>query len=980
MAQVRSGSAKRRASALLGVSALAAAMSGAAALAQDDVVEEEPIIVTGTRLVREDFEALSPVTTVGAKQIELTATLTVESLLNDLPQVVPGNTRTSNNAGGEDFATVDLRGLGVNRTLVLINGERVPASSTFGSVDLNTIPASLISRVEVVTGGATAVYGSDAIAGVVNFLLKDDYEGVEFNTTYGAELETGNVPEFEINGLVGGDLANGRGNLTAYAYYYSRDGVLQREYDYSRVAGAGCLTGSGSFVVCDSVAEAIANGLTTSPFLPGGSSAPPWGWIANNPLNPFSGLSALLPATFGAGNTDTNCDGVPGGAVNSGNLSFNDAGQLTPRNTAGFCRIPERAAGSSRYNFAPDNFLVIPAERIALTTTGYYEFADNLRLNLLLSVINSRTNVQLAPSPVFGLVVTLTPGTQALIAANHADLWTALGSRGAPLAPFLIDRRFNEVGVRHGAYENNTLYFIAELEGELDENWDWSLSGSYGQVIFNKRLSNGVNRTALGQGLASCQDMSGAPLGAAALPGCVPLDIYGAGTLTPAMTEFIRLDLFTDLTVEESRVTGFLRGDLFQLPAGPAAAVLGFEYRDTFAAERHDNEQRLGNVLGINAIQDLEGQIDVYELYAELAAPLLSDAPLAHSLGLEFGYRRSNYSLAGEVDTYKVGGAWAPAEWLRFRAMFNEATRAPNVFELFQAGDEDFTDYLDPCNDGSGNNAACIAAPGAAALNPALYPGFDQGFDRLTTAFAFGNPNLRPETAETLTYGVVIAPDWSLLRDFRLTIDYYNIEITDVIERLGGNFFLNDCYVNLNAAACARIVRDPVTGILTSIDLTRSNQDSLTAEGHDIQLEWSFPLGPGQLTINELYSNLESRTLNDFEFAGTSAANVGTAFPDYKSALSVSYDVGDWTLFGRWTYVPEMVYDLGVPLPPTPEASYVDASLRWNVTEQFMLTANVDNLLDELPPQLLFPFQANTDPQVYRVLGRTLTVSARWRF
>src|SRR5512145_594452 len=225
--------ADARKSLLTGASVLAAAaamFSASPAAAQDEVDEDEAIVVTGTRLVRQDFEAISPVTTVGSEQLELTATLTTDSLLNELPQIIPGNTRTSNNAGGFDFATVDLRGLGPGRTLVLINGERVPVSSTAGAVDINTIPASLISRIEVVTGGASAVYGSDAMSGVVNFVLKDDYEGAEVNITYSSELETGNAAEFEINGLVGGNFANGRGNMTGYASYYDRNGVLQSEY------------------------------------------------------------------------------------------------------------------------------------------------------------------------------------------------------------------------------------------------------------------------------------------------------------------------------------------------------------------------------------------------------------------------------------------------------------------------------------------------------------------------------------------------------------------------------------------------------------------------------------------------------------------------------------------------------------------------------------------------------------------------------
>ncbi|MCC6787386.1 MAG: TonB-dependent receptor [Hyphomonadaceae bacterium] len=1038
----------QRKSLLTGASVLAAAAAAIAAtpaMAQD-AEDEEAIVVTGTRLVRQDFEAISPITTVGAEQLELTATITTESLLNELPQIIPGNTRTSNNAGGEDFATVDLRGLGPNRTLVLVNGERVPASSTTGTVDINTIPASLISRIEVVTGGASAVYGSDALAGVVNFVLKDDYEGGEVSMTYGSELETGNVAEFEINGLVGGNFANGRGNLTVYGSYYNREGILQSEYDYSRVSGALCYDGSASgnwYFVCDSAAEAQAVIDQPGPAgiygAVGGSGTPAWGWITNSAAgagadkvfgtpddtgNPFGGaaignnvgpdliagtaddtgifnnataLFTLLPGQFAAANTDCNA-ATAGVAVRGGNLSFNDAGQLTPRFTAGACGVPDRAAGSSRYNYAPDNFLVIPGERIALSTIGHYDISDTLRLNVLFNYTNSQNEVQLAPTPATGLTITLTPAMQTLISTNHPDLWTALQSRPNKLAPFVMDRRTNEVGTRNGLTENNAFFFLTSLEGALGDNWDWALSASYGQSSFTTRGLNSVNATALRQGLAGCQNPDGSPMGGSALPGCVALDIFGPGTLNRdpdgagplqagAMTSFIRVNTFSNVKVEENRLSGYIRGDLFELPAGPVASVFGFEYRDTFAAQYNDNEQRTGNIYGFNAIQDTEGQVDVYELYTEISVPLISEQQFAHYLGLEAGFRRSNYSSVGNVDTYKIGGEWAPTEWLRFRYVFNEATRAPSVFELFQAGDQGFPSYTDPCRDtASGGNGV----PDVAGVTQAFcvgqgvpvgqYPGFAANNSQVQ-AFAFGNPNLAPETAESTTYGVVFQPDWFPIGDFRATVDWYEIEITDVVAAFGAQFYINDCYVNGNLSSCSRVVRNTTTGQIFSVNTSRGNQGTFATEGIDIQLEWSVPIGPGQLTINELYSIIDSYQFNGAEFAGTSSAGIGGAIFDAKSVLSLTYNVGDWTLFGRWSYVPELTSQ-NFAHTTSPESSYIDVATRWNVTDNFTLTVNVDNVMDEYPPQTAEGFfsQANTDPQLYRVLGRSFAISGRYRF
>lgn len=1001
----------QRKSLLTGASVLAAAaaaLTGTPAYAQDaEDDSEDAIVVTGTRLARQDFEAISPVTTVGSEQLELTATLTTDSLLNELPQIVPGNTRTSNNSGGEDFATVDLRGLGPQRTLVLINGERVPASSTTGVVDLNTIPASLISRIEVVTGGASAVYGSDAMAGVVNFVLKDDYEGAEVTMTFGQELETGNAAEFEINGLVGGNFANGRGNLTAYASYYDRNKVSQSEYDYSRVSGAICydpVAGGGyTYSICDSnAARATHSGIIANS---GGSGTNPYGTIVQNAANPFTNLSVNQPlagnSNFSAGFTDTNCDGVGGAAVNSGSLTFDVNGNLMPSNGGGLCAIPLRTQGlqgSARYNYAPDNYLIIPAERMSLTTTGHYDFENDVRLNVLINYTNSRTEVQLAPTPATGLTVRLTDNMRNMIQADHPDLWAALMSRPTPYAPFTANRRTNEVGTRNAYYENNAVYFLASLEGSLGENWDWNLAASYGQVNFSNRAINSVNRTAFNQGLSGCQALSAgpdtilgtiddisSPLGSAALPNCQTLDIFGENSLTDSQASFLRVTTFEQNIIEENRVTGYVRGDLFELPAGPVAAVFGFEYRDSYAGKFVDDQQRTGNIYGFNAIQDAQGSVDVYELYTEVAVPLVSEAPFAHYLGIEAGYRRSNYSSVGNIDAYKIGGEWAPVEWLRFRVMQNEATRAPSVIELFQSGDQGFPAFSDPCRDANSNGAPDVTGVTQAfcvgqGVPLANYPGFVANNSQVQ-AFAFGNPNLSPETAESLTYGVVFTPDWFPVGDLRASVDYYNIEITDVIAAFGAQFFINDCYVNGNLASCANVVRNPGTGQIDFVNTSLGNQGSLSSEGVDIQLEWSLPLGPGQLTINELYSILDSYQINGNEFAGGSSAGIGGALPDFKSVLSATYSVGDWTLFARWTYSPE-TYSFNWANTFNPESSYIDVSARWALTDNFTLTANVDNLLDDYPPQTadgLFG-QANTDVQNYRVLGRTLAISGRYRF
>ncbi len=964
----------------------------------DDQTRVEDVVVTGSRIVRQDFAAISPVTTVTSETIELTATLTVENLLNSLPSVVAGNMNTSNNAGGEEFATVDLRGLGAQRTLVLVNGERVPASSTTGVVDLNTIPASLIERVEVVTGGASAVYGSDALAGVVNFILKDNFEGAEMNVSYGSDFD-GHSPEYEINGLFGGSFANGRGNLTTYASYYKREGTYQSEFDYSKTSAAILVAADGTYVLANSADEwldLVNNQGALGTYVSGGSATPAWGTVYNDGANPFRNLSTAVGATgntnFQSGGYDLTCDGVANTTpYNTGNLSFDTSGALTPRAISGACAVPDRSAGSSRYNFAPDNYLVIPAERFTISTIGHYDITDDIRLRVQLNYVNSTQQVSLAPTPATGLSITLTPAMQSLISTSHPDLWAALQSRPNPLASFTMDRRMNEVGARFGESENNALAMLGTLTGKFTDTWDWSLTASYGLNNFTSTGQNSTNRTALAQGLAGCQDLSGNAL-VGLLPGCVPLDIFGEGTLTDAMVNFLTVPTFATTEIREKRVAGFVRGSLFNLPAGPVSAVLGAEYRESKADFRVDDMQRTGNIFGFNAVQNQAGSVDVSEVYTEVAIPLLADLPFARYVGLEAGARYSDYNTIGGVDTYKVGAEWAPVDWMKFRAMYNTAVRAPSVFELFQNGDQGFPSAVDPCRAASNPSAALLAFCSSQA-GGYDFTGFVQANSQVE-AFAFGNTNLQPEEAETTTIGLVFQPS-SPVGTFRASVDYYDIDITNLIASLGAGYWINDCYSSLDPTAegCSRVVRDPLTGQIDYVNTTRTNVGYQRTKGYDFQVDYVLDgadVGlPGRFRINELFTYVDSLDYDGTEYAGTGVAYIGGGIFDWKSVLSLSYDISDFTFFTRWTYIPELEdigfgpnYNDGSPVY-TPDANYLDFSARYNVSDNLQVTAFIGNVFDNLPvPSASGAYygQGNIDGQTQRVFGRTFNVSLKARF
>lgn len=1028
----------------------------------DAEARQQKVTVTGSRLALADFQAISPTTSVTSEAIELNASLTIETLLNELPQVIPGNTVTSNNSGGEDFATIDLRGLGPSRTLVIIDGERVPGSSATGVVDLNSIPAGLIDRIEVVTGGASAVYGSDAIAGVVNFILKDDYEGAQITVGGGGGFD-GNAQYETVDFLFGGNFDSGRGNLVTYASYFNRDGVFQSQYDYSRVSQAlvygyqyDYSTSTGRYTgvaLADSLQEYLdararflavptnanqANFAGT--FVGGGSATPPWGQISSNAANPFSNLSTnpLTAGQFAGANTDCN-PATAGVNVNGGNLSFNDNGQLTPYFGSGPCAVPLRSGGSSRYNYAPDNYIYLPAERWGIQTFGNYDVTDNIRMKTMLSYVRSATQVQLAATPITGLSLPVSSpaisGPDGILGTAddpHPDFSAALLSRAPPTTgaattrdtdgdgifdsvdpdyngdglPNALDNftyawRSNGIGPREGEFVNSQLLARVGFSGDITENWEWNLSAGWGQGRFSQGLRNNVNRVALLQGIMGCANI---PV-AARLPNCVDVDIFGPNTTTAAMSQFVRTDVSASQIIEQTLFSGFVRGDLFELPAGPVATVVGFEYRDDDVKLYVDDAQRRGEIAGFNAVQNIIGSLDVYEAYGEVNIPILADMPLAEELSIEAGYRVSDYSTVGSVESYKYGARYAPVDWLRFRAVYNKAVRAPSALETFQNGDQGFPSYVDPCR----TTNAPVGSPLRAfcQTNGAIGTGFVPAYpfaaaNSQVQAFAFGNPNLEAEEGETFTAGFVFEPDFLPWGQFRSTVDYFDIELNNAIVPRGATTILNSCYSNLGATAqsaadCQLIVRDPATGQITSIDTSLTNSLAVRkVKGYDIQADYEIDLdevfngAPGTLGINTLVTITDEYSIGGTRFEGTTEAGVGAATPDWKAVTTVDYKLDDWLFQVRHNYVPGLLQDYpggtfeGTLAPKTPELSNFDASVAWDVTDRFRLVGTVSNLFDEFPPQTITGTfdQANTDAALYApwVIGRMFAIQARLKF
>ena len=911
--------------------------------ATPEVVEE--VVVTGSRIRVRDYDAISPVTTVSADAIQATGQLSVEEVLNRLPQVVPGLTANSNNPAN-GTSTVDLRGIGTPRTLVLINGRRLTPSTQTGVVDLNNVPVRLIERVEVVTGGASAVYGSDALAGVVNFIMKQDYQGFDLGIQHGQSAQ-GDGAQKQFDVLLGGNFGEDRGNITAFASYFDRDSVLQSEREFTRV-------------------DRGQNGSAT-----GNARLP------NVGLNPYPTVGAFL-----------------GGGSTSRDYAFNlsNNGGVRVWNNA----LPETSADGQgdKYNFSPVNFLLTPGERINIGAMGNLKLSDHVTAYMDIMYVDSRSAAQLAPTPAVN--VPFDPDSPLLSAQARA----LMDARPNPNAPGFLTRRMTEIGPR--LQENKSKLQQADFgfRGDLPfKDWQFDVSYQFGRTDFINVTHNDVSRSKFAAALSNCPAAY-----TQFVPGCVPVNAFGVGTITPEMANFIRLD-FSDSTIfERQLVNASINGSLADLPAGPWGFAVGAEYRKDSSEYVPDLAKKQGDILGFNAAQPVAGEFDVTELFVESVVPILKELPAIESLSLEAGLRYSDYSSVGETTSYKAGLDWAPISSLHVRGMYQRAVRAPSVFELFQAGDKGFPAVNDPCASTRANGTTRVVPADVAAfcqqtwgINAATYTQTNGQIE----ALFYGNPNLSEETSDTVTFGFALAPE--AIPDLHLSVDYYKIEVEDFVNTLEGGptGVVLACFASLDidSDACfsrdlneALVYRDAVGDLKARVPI--ANLSALSTDGVDVNVSYKVPLGfsserfSNSLQVNLLVTWLGSYVLDDIDYAGTIGAyNIGGAFPEYKANLRLGYRIGPVDLSYNLQYLDAMDNQGNIPAfeddtgyQGVTSTIFHDLSARWDIKESVDLTLGVRNLTDEDPKFFDSPIDQNTDPATFDMLGRFYFGSLRVKF
>lgn len=933
----------RSKAALLAATALVTGLMASQAHAQDTsgtvAAEQAPaeadtaIIVTGTRLAS-GFNAPTPITVTTSEQLQASAPANVADGLNQLPQF-SSLTRTTNpstavnNGPGAGQNILNLRSLGGPRTLILLNGKRLPSSNAEGSVDANVIPQALIQRVDVVTGGASAAYGSDAVAGVVNFVLDTKFKGLKGEVSGGISTY-GDLPQVQAQLTGGFSGADDRLHVVVAGEYFRQSGLTARDDTgrdwFERPAG----------LVNNPVSGARPSLLTIRDFR---SALGTYGGLITN--GPLAGLEF-----------------APGGALVAHDFgtrygNFQDGGN-GPRLNIGFTPKQERAGAFMHTEFEVSDSFTVFAE-------GAFNYSHTLQ--------GAFNNPHIGTANQFTIF-----RDNAFLPAAVAALMDARGITSFTMGR--IERDFPLVEIESF---NRTFRGILGVRGDLSDRWSWDASVQWGRTNLELRQNNVSNNRNLYAAVDAVRNASGTIVCRSTLAGldagCVPLNLFGEGSPSAGALSFVLGDSWkkTQLTQTVTQIN--LRGDLgeaFSFGAGPISIAAGAELRTERVAQTTDpisptitstvglrgapaaQSNRLGGYNFHNPLP-LAGDYSIGEGYVELGVPVLRDLRFAQELNLTAAARYANYSTSGGVTTWKAGANWTINDGIKLRMTRSRDIRAPNVLELF--------------NSATQGNSNVI-------------------FNGVTTpvlAITSGNPALQPERANTLTYGLVLRP--SFLPGFQFSVDRYDIKLQNVIGSLGQQQAIDECAKG-NQVACGLIT---VTAANTLImRLQTLNLNFLRNRGFDFEASYQTNLGAGSLQLRLLANHTDLAYLETVGAIRT--PTVGTpGLPSWKGAFQLTYKTDKLTVFAQQRYQGPAKIDItrvegvGIDQNDIPAYFYTDLTLAYKIgfaggdNEIF---ATVNNLFNKAPPVAPFlPTNFNRPTQEgYDILGRYFTAGVRFKF
>jgi iron complex outermembrane receptor protein len=1005
--------------------AVSLALAGAAAAqAPEDEVQE--MVITGTRIQSPNATSTSPILSVTSEEIKTGGRQDLTDMLNMLPQINSNSlgqdlgNKTSGLSSAGGVATANLRGLGPNRTLVLVNGRRLGQGSpqtviSSPAPDIDQIPSALVERVEVVTGGASAVYGSDAIAGVVNFITKKNFEGVQFDGQIGGNwhdnhnsfvkqriVDVGDTPltgtQWDgktVNATItaGANLADDRGNVTAYFGYQKMDPVSSSQRDWG-----GCQL-SYSTEELDDVA---CVGSSNSNFFK------PSAVIEPDPDNP--GQTRRIAAT-------------PGGPAYSvfGN-NFVPQGSVATNPPASF--------NSQKYIYMQRDDVRYNAGFMANVkiTEGFNPYAE-------FTFMDDRTHQEVAPTAAFGssnvlsdsgnwLVNCSNPllsAQQAGLLCSPAQIAADAANPGSVLADVDLKRRNVEGGARTYDYQHTNYRMVFGAVGDLGDGWNYD---AYGQYYYTNFAN--VNRKDFGiDKINNALLVTGTAANPVCISGgaCVPYNIFSDGGVTQDAVSYLEqlgtATGSTELSTLHLDVTGDLGQYGIKLPTATegAGVNVGYEHRREKVRYTPDAATESGLIAGAGgAAPRIDNSLSVSEVFGEVRLPLVQEKRGIHDLVFDVGYRKSQYSTDVETDTYKVELQYAPTPDFRFRGSYNRAIRAPSIVELYNpqlVGKVAFGE--DPC--APSEDTGVIAATLAQCLNTgataAQYnAGIPQGTAGQLTQLQGGNPDLKPEKADTYTIGVTLTPEF--LPNFSGSVDYYHIKLEDQVGALPGTVILAECLATGDPTYCSQLVRQPQTGTLNGASVagggyivqTNVNIGAAELSGIDVQAAYRFDLGELgrlRLMLNGAYQLTNESTPiageGTYDCAGLFGSTCQTVNPVWRHNMRAAWTLPvDVTLTATWRFMSGVDLDnndsnpllqnasLGAPAifrASMPAVSYLDLGASWDYTEQLSLRVGINNILDRDPPISPADIIAGGAPNYYEIydgLGRQVFAGVTMKF
>ncbi|MFZ5663405.1 MAG: TonB-dependent receptor domain-containing protein [Pseudomonadota bacterium] len=916
----------------------------------EEATELDTIVVTGTRIQGQAVTASSPVAEINQEEFKVAGATRVDDLVNQMPQMSPYFDSFANN-GATGYPTASLRQLGTNRTLTLINGHRVQPGTAF-AVDLSQIPAGLVKRVDILTGGASAVYGADAVAGVVNFVLDDEFEGFQANVGWSAyqhdndndyvgsrteargfERPTGDTgfdgKSRNIDLIWGSSFADDKGHVAAWLTWRRNDALFQGQRDYSACA----LNAAGT--AC------------------GGS--------ATAPTPNFFLIDASLTLAGSGFMAHYNPDGswAPG------------RGEL--------------------YNYAPPNYYQRPEDRLNFGSVIKYEINEHFKPYLELMYTNRTNSTQVAESGTFFAQTLTMDCTDPRLGTACADLGL---DPSEPLTVY-VGKRNVEGGPRHFETKDSSYRVVAGLEGYLDDYWSYNVAALFGRTNSNTVGTNDFLSNRVEDALNNC------PPGSFA--GCIPYNVWVPGGVTP---EAARLLAGTSMNTTETKltsVTGYVTGDLgFGLPTADGetiSMVVGGEWRKEEYSFVADNDSQAGNFAGAGGpALPLSGQTEVSEIFLEAAVPVIKDAGFLDSFNLDLGYRLSDYQ-AETANTYKIGFAAQFAEHYRLRGGYNRAIRAPAINELFTQQQIALFGGSDPC--AGATPQFTLEQCQRTGVTPAQYGNIPASPASQYNQFVGGNPNLVPEKADTYTIGFAATP----ISGLEVAVDYFDIKVEDTIRAIGANTILQFCGLTGDPFLCGRINRNPATGDLWLgqtgyVENLTDNFGNLRVRGIDLNARYGWDMFGGRMIASLVGTRELEYTVEPLPGVNQSATydctgtiNISCQNPKWRHVANLRYARDWWSVNLRWRYYGSMDYTNTNGTPGTTDRilvnngnkldayNWIDLSGTFQVGRVAELTVGVNNIADKEPPIVGSELALNANsPGGYDQAGRFFFTNVTFRF